>query len=367
MKKMDTDVIIEGKFKTMPDQTVTFKDRLAGAYYGLFIGDALAMPVHWYYDTKALERDYGEVHDYMAPRNPHPDSILWRSSYTARNKSVDILHDQSTYWGKKNIHYHQFLEAGENTLNLKLARELLMLLQNQGSYSKTAWLSHMVTYMTTPGNHNDTYVEEYLRHFFTQYGQGCDLQECGRKDENHIGGLSLMLTLILAFAIDREYAEKTALEHLSLTHGGPAMAYGGKIISRIILDVLHGRKLASAIQDHYQDENDGQKKHPLETLFEFPDQMVVGKHFSTACYMDQSIPATLYLALKYKRNPEKGLIANTMCGGDNAGRGSVLGALLGAAVGLSCWPDRWVSGLLHPPPIISLKPQDDHDIGLERK
>ena len=29
--------------------------------YGLFIGDALAMPVHWYYNRQALNRDYGRV------------------------------------------------------------------------------------------------------------------------------------------------------------------------------------------------------------------------------------------------------------------------------------------------------------------
>jgi len=38
------------------------------------------------------------------------------------------------------------------------------------------------------------------------------------------------------------------------------------------------------------------------------------------------------LALKYHHDPEKALIANTNLGGDNAARGSVLGALLGAAL-----------------------------------
>jgi ADP-ribosylglycohydrolase len=313
------------------------------------------MPVHWYYDTQAMARDYGNVTDYMAPQNPHPDSILWRSSYTPKNKSFDILHDQAQYWGKRGIHYHQFLKAGENTLNLKLAREVLLMMQKLGDYSKKEWLSHLVTYMTTPGSHNDTYVEEYLRHFFTRYGQGYDLLTCGRKDENHIGGLSLMLPLLISLASDREYAEKTALEHLNLTHGGPAMALGGKIIARIILDVLHGKTLENAIFEQYQNNNHTETKHHLESLFEFPDQIVVGKHFSSACYMDQSIPATLYLALKYSRNSEKGLIANTMCGGDNAGRGSVLGALLGASGGLACWPNRWVNGLLDPPPILCQK------------
>ena len=44
------------------------ESRSRGALYGLFIGDALAMPVHWYYDRLALQRDYGYVTDYLTPR-----------------------------------------------------------------------------------------------------------------------------------------------------------------------------------------------------------------------------------------------------------------------------------------------------------
>ena len=75
--------------------------RYHGTLYGLCIGDALAMPVHWYYNRQALHDDYGIVTDYLAPRNPHPDSILWRSSYTPPNSNGDILHDQAPYWGAK--------------------------------------------------------------------------------------------------------------------------------------------------------------------------------------------------------------------------------------------------------------------------
>lgn len=145
----------------------SYHERAAGALYGMFIGDALAMPVHWYYNTDALERDYGLVTDYLQPRNPHPDSILWRSSYSPPGKKADILHDQAQYWGRRGIHYHQFLKPGENTLNLKLARELLLLIQKQNKYSQREWLEHMVTFMTTKGRHQDTYVEEYLRYFLS--------------------------------------------------------------------------------------------------------------------------------------------------------------------------------------------------------
>lgn len=208
--------------------------------------------------------------------------------------------------------------------------------------------------MTTPGSHNDTYAEEYLRHFFSKYGQGNDLTECGRKDENHIGGLSLMLPLLMVLGQNREYAQKTALEHLSLTHDGPSMILAGKIIAKIILDILSGISLKEAIANHFIDEKDDKSKLFFESLLDFPDEIVVGKHFSSACYIEHSIPATLFLALKYSEQPEEGLVSNTMCGGDNAGRGSVLGALLGAQGGSSCWPERWINGLLQPPEMFLL-------------
>lgn len=72
LKQLDSDMTTK----------LTYMDRAVGAIYGVFIGDALAMPVHWYYNTNALKKDYGQVTDFMTPRNPHPDSILWRSSYT---------------------------------------------------------------------------------------------------------------------------------------------------------------------------------------------------------------------------------------------------------------------------------------------
>ncbi|NBV32629.1 MAG: ADP-ribosylglycohydrolase family protein, partial [Proteobacteria bacterium] len=61
------------------------------AFHGALLADALAMPVHWYYDRIALKRDYGRVDRFLAPRNPHPDSILHRSKYVPLNPKADIL------------------------------------------------------------------------------------------------------------------------------------------------------------------------------------------------------------------------------------------------------------------------------------
>lgn len=329
-------------------------DRVAGALLGMFIGDALAMPVHWYYNTRALRDDYGEVTDYMSPRNPHPESILWRSSYSPPLGTADILHEQAQYWGKRDIHYHQFLVAGENTLNIKLARELLVLLQDSGRYSAKSWLNRFIDYLTTAGSHKDTYIEEYVRHFFGNHGRGKKPSQCGRMDEKHIGGFSLMLPLTIAFSKTPAYASEVSLQNLSLTHGGSAMREWGTLISITLLNLLQGASLCQAIAAGNRESSQDIDVQFLQTLTDFPDSTVVGKHFSSACYVDQSVPATLFLALKYRDAPEDGLIANTMCGGDNAGRGAVLGALLGALNGQQGWPKRWIEGLLQPPPVVLL-------------
>ncbi len=44
--------------------SVTDPDRIRGALWGVFVGDALAMPVRWYYDVAALQRDFGVIRHY---------------------------------------------------------------------------------------------------------------------------------------------------------------------------------------------------------------------------------------------------------------------------------------------------------------
>jgi ADP-ribosylglycohydrolase len=322
--------------------------RIKGSLYGLFIGDALAMPVHWYYDRDALKRDYGNVTDYMAPKNPHPGSILSYKSYEPRTDKGEILHDQAQYWGKKGIHYHQFLKAGENTLNLKIVRFLIDSLNENGGYNADDYLERYISFMTTPGNHRDTYVEEYHRHFFSQYEKGVPPRKCGL-EEKHIGGIVGLAPIILFYMNDPKRARDAAKEHLSLSHLGKSMEEAASVFVNILLAVLDGGSLKNEIL-----KSTGSALLPFDPVsfikwMDRNDEEIVGGRFRTACYVDQSIPSVAYLAYKYSDAPERCLIANTNLGGDNAYRGAVLGAMLGAANGFDAWPDRWIDGLLEPP------------------
>lgn len=329
--------------------SISNRSKVDGTLIGVCIGDALAMPVHWYYNLQALKKDYGHVVDYLSPYNPHPDSILWRSDYSAPNPKGDILHDQAQYWGSKGIHYHQFLKAGENTLTIKISRLLVDSLNQLGEYNGDDFLKRYIDFMTTPGNHRDTYIEECHRIFFTNYARGIPPRKCGVK-EKHIGGLVGMIPIIAFYFNHPEKARQAALAHMALTHPGVKMETAGSLIIDILLQVLHGTQLKAAILDHVQSQRNPLLGYPLLKWLKEPDVSVIGPRLSSACYVEDSVPAVIYLALKYHADPEKALIANTNLGGDNAARGSILGALLGAAHGTKRFPRRWVNELLEPLP-----------------
>src|SRR5271165_1506480 len=215
------------------------QDKLAGLAWGSFIGDALAMPVHWYYDRVALRRDYGVVRDYVAPRNPHADSILWRSEYAPLNERGDILHEQAQYWGQRGIHYHQFLRAGENTLNLQLAKVLIESLIARRGYDADDYLQRYIDFMVTPGRHRDTYVEECHRKFFNAYARGAAPRKCGGSDI-HIGGLSHVGVLCAFFSADFEAARATLREHVNLTHRSAELTAAAEALARILCAVAAG-------------------------------------------------------------------------------------------------------------------------------
>ncbi len=46
----------------------------------ILIADSLSMPVHWYYDPRVLQRDFGTITDFQAPKAKHPGSIMALSS-----------------------------------------------------------------------------------------------------------------------------------------------------------------------------------------------------------------------------------------------------------------------------------------------
>lgn len=316
------------------------------ALLGSLVADAVAMPVHWYYDRAALDRDYPALADprvplgYLAPRSPHPDSILWRSQWTAPDAKHDILRDQARFWGVRGVHYHQFLAAGENTLNFRLAAELFALLRRTRDYDPERWLERYVAFMLEPGRHHDTYVEEYHRHFFTNLAAGRKPISCGVRDV-HIGGLAHVPALVAGLGPRHPDLRRIVRLHVSLTHKDDEVLAAADALARILIRITRDdrpdadRDLRTAILDEAGDWVSGAKVAAWDARaaagpLPCPDRAVVGGVLSPACYIEEAFPAALFLAWRHAGDFAAGMRANALCGGDNCHRGAVVGSLLAA-------------------------------------
>jgi ADP-ribosylglycohydrolase len=237
------------------------------------------------------------------------------------------------------MHYHPFLRAGENTLNLQLVRVLDESLTAKGGYDLDDYLERYIDFMLTPGKHRDTYAEEYHRHFFTQFARGSKPRRCGGADV-HIGGLAGVGLLCARLGQEAPAAVK---DHVGFSHGDEEVLDAAKTLTRMLLALMLGEPLRETIL-HHGSRWFSERKAALWS--KEPDLVVIGRHVSPACYIRESFPASLYLAWKYADDFQAAVVANTMVGGDNCHRGAVVGALVGAACGFERLPQALREGLL---------------------
>jgi len=339
-----------------PILTVT-QQRASAALKSLFVADALAMPVHWYYNPMDIYRQFkGGIEKLEDAPAQHPSSIMSLHSTNhggrhghghGRKQSQRevvgevILKGRRQYWGQANTHYHHGMKAGENTLNAHCARALMRTLAgNDGHYDKEAFLAAYIELMTAePAQHPDTYAESYHRGFFANLEAGNPPDQCGAvtHDTASIGGLVTIAPIVFAerlagTPLDR--VQEICAAHLALTHPDEYLAK----VCRDYVGLLDELLCREDSEDAQSIISAWSKRSISLQLSEIMpkihnDNDVVGRLFSSACYITDSWPSVLYLAYKYCHKMEAGLLANTNLGGDNVHRGAVLGVLLGLAGG----------------------------------
>ena len=237
----------------MRDSKLRLK-RIQNALWGLFIGDALAMPVHWYYNPNNIKKDFnGGITTYEAARHPHPESFMVGMGYhpdveTARRikRPFDILHEHvrfySTSYHRLDIdrserdtehgnptpsvderyHYHHGLLSGENTLGAHLLRVLMRSVVSTGRYDQMVFIDAFINYLTTPGCNRDPYTEIYIRRWFEQYTRGMPPHACAEIQRHSwsIGSHGgLIRPLVISLLAGSPYQGiGLAIEHQNLTH-----------------------------------------------------------------------------------------------------------------------------------------------------
>jgi len=259
---------------------------MRNALWGLFIGDALAMPAHWFYSIDNIKRVFdGGLTGYEAPPHPHPESFMVGMTYRPDvenakrlGRPFDMLHEHARFYdssyGRLEIatgeresehgnatpakedryHYHHDLKAGENTLGANLIRVFMRSVVEQGRCRPDAFLSALVEYMTTPGANRDPYTEIYLRRWFENYSSGLPPRLCAEFQRDvwsigsHGGVIGPMVASLLANGAYQGLG--VALERQNLTHRSENVASALIILVPLLHGLLRGADPIKILQTH---------------------------------------------------------------------------------------------------------------------
>ncbi|MEM1293911.1 MAG: ADP-ribosylglycohydrolase family protein [Verrucomicrobiota bacterium] len=258
------------------------QNRIRNALWGLFAGDALAMPAHWFYSLGNLRETFaGGVTKYEAAPHPHPESFMVGMGYhpdveTAKRlgRPYNTLHDHLRFYDtsfsnleietgeresehgnstpklEDRYHYHHGLKAGENTTAAQLVRVLIRLVAKEGRYDEDAFLREFVAFMTTPGNLKDPYQEIYLRSWFENYSRGYPIQGSAERQRKiwSIGSHGGMIRpMVLSLLAETDYqALGFAIEHQNLTHRSENVAAALGVTVPLLQDLISGKDALEA-------------------------------------------------------------------------------------------------------------------------
>lgn len=235
--------------------------------------------------------------------------------------------------------------------------DALALVEELGGYDRKEYLQRYQAFMLRPGEHRDTYVEECHRGFFENLKRGVNAGRAAVRDK-HIGGMVAVVPLytrLRAAGEARGVAAEAVQKHVSVTHAGSIVEAAVTTLTRIAEELWSALEagdsgaqlLTASLEAHLERQDLEYLRGPISRLAACePPHTVIGRYYSPACYLDGAMPAIFYLTLRYAERPSEGLIENVMVGGDNCGRGAVLGALLGLAGGLESFPQQWMEGLV---------------------
>ena len=340
----------------MPDRTI--RDRAAGAIMGAFIGDAMGLGPHWYYDLAALRRDYGE----------------WITGYT----------------DPKPDRYHAGLRAGQLSQAGFILKLMLASLVACGGYDEPDFCRRMDEELLplldgTPANGPGGYTSQSIRELWRRrVEQKLPWGETGGHADD-TEAIERTLALAVRYALNparlaATISGNTLLTQIDETVVSMTVAYGavlGMLVQGHSLDAMLSGKLMRLVQrgelpfhsvtrDDLQAPRPGDPDPPRAGKFASPDALLTPSYMAAAaadpsirvepawkvsivygmpCAIYHQLPAAYYLAARFHDDFESALLHAVNGGGQNQARAILTGALVGAQVGLARIPERFTEGL----------------------
>jgi ADP-ribosyl-[dinitrogen reductase] hydrolase len=301
-------------------QDVTLQDRLRGAIWGQFVGDAAALGTHWIYDLEEMAKLYPEgVNGFEAPQPGH---------------------------------YHHGKEPGDQTHYGDGALVLLESIAREGQFDARAFGRSFVerfqpqSYSGYVDKATRGTLENYAKFVENNREQDFDFQQGA--DDDQLAGGSRLASLVARYWNDRNLLERVEQATRVCQNNVTAIAYM-KFNALLLAELFRGRDVHTALHSVEEqilsvEPQFGQevRRKSREALEETPNEVVEATLlFGQSCPLPHSFPSSIHALLKHTDDFETAILATLRAGGDSAGRAAMLGAWVGARRGLGGIPKAW--------------------------
>jgi ADP-ribosylglycohydrolase len=130
-----------------------------------------------------------------------------------------------------------------------------------------------------------------------------------------------------------------------MTHTDPSVIESAEYFALVTQAVLKGNSPVDALKSVAEDRFDispvsAWLQKGLATTDQ--DSVEVIGNFGQSCHTGEMFPGVIHLIAKYENNLKEALIQCVMSGGDNAARGTLVGMVLGAYLGMDAIPRQWI-------------------------
>lgn len=275
-----------------------------------FVGDSLALGVHWIYDAKRIVREFGRVERFLTPK---PDS------------------------------YHPTKRKGQFTHYGDQAYVLLQSLADRKTFDLADFAERWRGLFAAYTGYYDGATKGALKNFANGAGP-----EASASPSNDLAGAARIAPLVFCLRDDPGALVAAARAQTAMTHGDPLTIDAAELFARAALRILGGESPLSALATVAGERFTGTPlaRWVKEGVVLKGEEGVTGVGcLGQSCHTPEAFPSVIQLVARYEDDLKEALVQNVMAGGDSAARGMAVGMLLGAHLGESAIPGLWLAEL----------------------
>jgi ADP-ribosylglycohydrolase len=280
-------------------------ERIQGAIWGQLAGDAAALGTHWIYDLEVMHHRYPSLEGFEAPVPNH---------------------------------YHHPKRPGAQTHYGDGARVLLASVAKRGRFELDDFGRQFVARFST----YQGYLDHATRDTLTNVEAGEPFTASGA-DDDQLATASRLAPLVVAHLEDPELLAVVE-QATRVTQNNDVAVAVNQANAVILRSLLRGAAIENALEDALL--HPGIPEVAKELLARGRAEAALStveatRKLGQSCPLPRSFPAAVQALSRHGEAFDEAILATVRAGGDNAGRAGMLGAWLGAHLGLQGVPAAW--------------------------